>query len=172
MYRERNGTVFQWKLRPGTVRHGTDFEPERNGTVRNGTNFDPERNGLERTGLRRKIKILTPIQKMSSSQSCSHRNSVQNGQIESSTALTATLFVKKSKFDHSPKKMSSSQSCSHRNSVQNAPVESSTALTATLFVKIPKFDHNPKKMCHHKVAHTEILCRMHRSRAPQLSWRP
>ncbi len=30
---------------------------------------------------------------MSSSQSCSHRHSVQNGQIESSTALTATLFA-------------------------------------------------------------------------------
>ena len=30
---------------------------------------------------------------MSSSQSCSHRNSVQNAPIESSTALTATLFV-------------------------------------------------------------------------------
>ena len=105
MYRERNGTVFQWKLRPGTVRHGTDFDPERNGTVRNGTNFDPERNGLERTGLRRKIKILTPIQKMSSSQSCSHRNSVQNAPVESSTALTATLFVKIPKFDHNPKKI-------------------------------------------------------------------
>ena len=69
-------------------------------------------------------------------------------------------------------KMSSSQSCSHRNSVQNAPVESSTALTATLFVKIPKFGHNPKKSHHHKVVRTEILCRMHRSRAPQLSRRP
>ena len=31
---------------------------------------------------------------MSSSQSCSHRNSVQNGQVERSTALTATLYVK------------------------------------------------------------------------------
>ena len=69
-------------------------------------------------------------------------------------------------------KMSSSQTCSQRNSVQNAPVESSTALTATLFVKIPKFDHNPKKSHHHKVVRTEILCRMHRSRAPLLLWRP
>ena len=36
--------------------------------------------------------------KMSSSQSCSHRNSVQNGPIERSTALTGTTFVTISVF--------------------------------------------------------------------------
>ena len=81
---------------------------------------------------------------MSSSQSCSHRNSVQNGQIERSTALTATLFVKNPKCDPDRKK-SSSQSCSHRNSLQNGPIESSTALSATLFVKNPTFDPDPNK---------------------------
>ena len=68
----------------------------------------------------------------------SHRNSVQNAPVESSTALTATLFVKNHKFDPDPKKMSS-QSCSHRNSVQNAPIESSTALVGTTFVTISVF---------------------------------
>ena len=43
--------------------------------------------------LQANCKKLTPIQKMSSSQSCSHRNSVQNAPIEKFTALTATLFV-------------------------------------------------------------------------------
>ena len=69
-------------------------------------------------------------------------------------------------------KMSSSQSCSHRTSVQNAPIESSTAITVTLFVKNPKFDLDPKTCRHHEVVRTEIPCRMHRSRAPQLSRRP
>ena len=109
---------------------------------------------------------------MSSSQSCLRRNSVQNAPIEKFTALTVTLFVKNHKFDPVPKKMSSSQSCSHQHSVQNAPIESSTALTATLFVKNPKFDPDPKKTRHHTVVRTEILCRMHRSRAPQLSRQP
>ena len=81
--------------------------------------------------LNHHIQNSTPIQKMSSSQSCSHRNSVQNAPIESSTALTATLFVKNPKFDPD-RKMSSSQSCSHRNSAQNGQIERSTALTATL----------------------------------------
>ena len=36
---------------------------------------------------------LTPSRKMSSSKRCSHRNSVQNGPIERSTALTGTTFV-------------------------------------------------------------------------------
>ena len=99
------------------------------------------RGSLNLFELQTKCKKLTPIQKMSSSQSCSHRNSVQNAPIESSTALTATLFVKNLKFDPDPKKCwPASQSCSHRNSVQNAPVEGSTALTATLFVKNRKND--------------------------------
>ena len=68
--------------------------------------------------------------------------------------------------------MSSSRSCSHRNSVQNAPIESSTALTVTLFMKTQKIDHDPKKCRHHKVVRAEILCRMVKSRAPQLSRRP
>ena len=84
-------------------------------------------------------KKFAPIQKVSPSQSCSHRNSVQNGPIERSTALMATLFVKKHKIDNDPKKMSSSQSCSHRNSVQNGPVDKFTALMATLFVNISVF---------------------------------
>ena len=53
--------------------------------------------------LQTKCKKLTPIQKMSSSQSCSHRNSVQNAPIEKFTALTVTLFVKNHKFDPDPK---------------------------------------------------------------------
>ena len=64
----------------------------------------------------------------------------------------------------------------NRNSVQNAMVESFWALTATIFVTIsmfmsrgPKFDIDPRKRRCHKVVRTEILCRMHRSRAPQLS---
>ena len=48
--------------------------------------------------------------KMSSSQSCSHRNSVQNAPVESSTALTATLFVKNHQIDPDPEKTSSSHS--------------------------------------------------------------
>ena len=39
------------------------------------------------------VDFPTPISKMSSSQSCSHRNSVQNGPIEKFTALTGTIFV-------------------------------------------------------------------------------
>ena len=49
-----------------------------------------------------KIGLLTTFRpqfpKTSPSQSCSHRNSVQNAPIESSTALTATLFVNISLF--------------------------------------------------------------------------
>ena len=71
-----------------------------------------------------------------------------------------------------PKKISSLQSCSHRNSVQHGQIESSTALTATLFVKNPKFDPDPKKRRCRKVVRTEILCRMVKSRAPQLSRQP
>ena len=41
---------------------------------------------------------LTPSQKMSSSKSCSHRNSVQNGPIERSTALTGTTSLTISVF--------------------------------------------------------------------------
>ena len=44
------------------------------------------------------LKLSTPIQSMSSSQSCSHQNSVQNAPIESSTALTGTTFVTISVF--------------------------------------------------------------------------
>ena len=43
--------------------------------------------------FREKPKIRPRSKKMSSSHSCSHRNSVQNAPVESSTALTATLFV-------------------------------------------------------------------------------
>ena len=48
--------------------------------------------------FREKSKIRPRSNKMSSSQSCSHRNSVQNAPIESSTALAATLFVNISLF--------------------------------------------------------------------------
>ena len=41
---------------------------------------------------------MGPIRKTPMSQSCSHRNSVQNAPIESSTALTATRFVNISDF--------------------------------------------------------------------------
>ena len=89
-------------------------------------------------------------QKVALSQKRSHRNSVQNGPIERSTALTGTIFVTISVFmSQSPvsgpkswprsRKMSSSQSCSHRNSVQNGPVDKFTALTGTTFVTISVF---------------------------------
>ena len=99
---------------------------------------------------------------MSPSQSCSHRNSVQNGPIERSTALMATLFVKKHKIDPDPKKMSSSQSCSHRNSVQNGPVDKFTALMATLFVNISVFmSRGPKVQgfCGMRYPDTYTICR-------------
>ena len=117
-------------------------------------------------------KKFAPIQKVSPSQRCSHRNSVQNGPIERSTALMATIFVKKHKIDPDPKEMLSSQSFSHRNSVQNGPIERSTALMATLFVKMHKIDPDPKKSRHHKVVRTEILCRMVRLINSQLSGGP
>ena len=85
-------------------------------------------------------------QKMPSSRKCSHRNSVQNGPIDSFTALMGTIFVAISVFmsrapkvDPDPKKTSSPQSCSRRNSVQNAPINSFTALTGTIFVAISVF---------------------------------
>ena len=72
-------------------------------------------------------------------------------------------------------KMPSSQRCSHRNSMQNVPIESSTAFTGTTLVTIsmfmswsPKFELDTNKCRCHKVVRTEILSRMHRSRAPQL----
>ena len=47
----------------------------------------------------RKLQISRPqLQKMSSSQSCSHRNSVQNAPIDKLTALTGTTFVTISVF--------------------------------------------------------------------------
>ena len=107
-------------------------------------------------------KKFAPIQKVSPSQSCSHRNSVQNGPIERSTALMATLFVKKHKIDPDPKKMSSSQSCSHRNSVQNGPVDKFTALMATLFVNISVFmSRGPKVQgfCGMRYPDTYTICR-------------
>ena len=72
-------------------------------------------------------------------------------------------------------KTASLQKRSQRNSVQNGPIERSTALTGTIFVTIsvfmsrgPKVDPDPKKSRHHKNVRTEILCRMVRSRGPQL----
>ena len=54
-----------------------------------------------------------------------------------------------------------------------AMVDSFTALTETIFVTVsmlmsrsPKNDPDPQQRCCHKVARTEILCRMRRSRAP------
>ena len=73
-------------------------------------------------------------------------------------------------------KMPSSRKCLHQNSVQNGPIDSFTALMGTIFVAIsvfmsraPKVDPDPKKRLRHKVARAEILCRMHRSTASQLS---
>ena len=48
--------------------------------------------------LARMVDLPAPIQKVSLSQSCAHRNSVQNAPIESSTALTGTTFVTISVF--------------------------------------------------------------------------
>ena len=50
------------------------------------------------------------------------------------------------------KKKSSSHSCSQTKCQKLTPI--------------------PNKNRHHIVVRTEIMCRMHRSRAPQLSWRP
>ena len=61
------------------------------------------RGSLNLFELQKKCKKLTPIQKMSSSQSCSHQKSLQNAPIEKFTALTVTLFVKNHKFDPDPK---------------------------------------------------------------------
>ena len=102
MYRERNGTDFHWKPWPGTVRNGTDDVSERNGREWNGTDFFSERNGTDfcsgRSGTEPNPQMSTPIQKMASSQTRSHRNSGQNRPIERSTALTGTIFVTISVF--------------------------------------------------------------------------
>ena len=127
-----------WKKTDPAVGFAPEFCAECNGRELLSSHGGPFR---EKTDLdHKKCKKLTLIQKMSSSQSCSHRNSVRNAPIESSTALAGTLFVTISMFmSRGPTpipKMPLSQSRSHRNSVQNAPIESSIALTAILFVNI------------------------------------
>ena len=68
MYQERNGTDFQWKLWPGTVRNRTDDVSERNRRQWNGTDFFSERNGTDfcsgRSGTEPNPQMSTPIQKM------------------------------------------------------------------------------------------------------------
>ena len=113
-------------------------------------------------------KKFAPIQKVSPSQSCSHRNSVQNGPIEGSTALMATLFVKKYKIDPDPKK------CRHHKVVRTEILcrmhrSRNSQLSRWPFSwKIINLTQIQKKCRRHKVVCTEILCRMHQSRAPQL----
>ena len=73
------------------------------------------------------------FRKTASSRKRSHRNSVQNGPVERSTALTGSIFV------NIYEKTSFSQKRSHRNSGQNGPIERSTALMGTIFVTISVF---------------------------------
>ena len=88
-----------WKKNDPAVGFAPKFCAECNGRELHGSHGDH---------FREKSQIRPRSKRMSSSRSCSQRNSVQNAPIESSTALTATLFVNFSIYQRINKKNATS----------------------------------------------------------------